>query len=52
MSRTKRGGKPQGFDFWTARPFNVGGGSFGKFAKKRTHRAERAEGKKESRDDS
>lgn len=47
MSRTKRGNR-QNAEFWTARPFNKHGGSFGSYAKKRTHRAERAEGKKQS----
>lgn len=50
MSRTKKGGKGCGFEFWTARPFNKCGGSLGAYAKKRTHRAERAEGKKQAKD--
>ena len=40
MTHTKKGSKPQGYDYWTARPFNKGGGLIGSFAKKRTHKAE------------
>jgi hypothetical protein len=47
MSRTKSGDR-QNAEFWTDRPFNKHGGSFGRYAKKRTHKAERAEGKKQS----
>jgi hypothetical protein len=42
MSRTIKGTKPKGYDFWSARPGNKhGAGGFGKNAKKFTHRAER-----------
>lgn len=42
MSRTIKGSKPIGFDFWSARPGNKhGAGGYGKAAKKFTHRAER-----------
>lgn len=45
MSRTNKGSKPPGFEYWSKRPFNKHGGSTGKYAKKRTHKAERKEGK-------
>lgn len=45
MSRTKRGGKAPGYEPWSARPFNKHGGVLGKYHKKRTHKAERREGK-------
>lgn len=46
MSRTIRGSKPRGYDYWSARPFNKAGGCVGKFTKKRTVKAERQQGKK------
>ena len=50
MSRTTRGSKGPGFEYWTARPFNKHGGLLspkgGKHHKKRTHKAERQEAKK------
>jgi len=46
MSRTKKGKKSPGFDFWSKRPFS--GLGFGKFIKKRTHKKERSLGKKEA----
>lgn len=49
MSRTKKGSKGPGYEYWSARPFNAGGGAIGKKAKKRTHKAERAANKKEQR---
>ena len=53
MSRSVRGGKGSGFEYWTARPFNKHGGTLspngGKYHKKRTHKAERAEGRAQSR---
>lgn len=46
MSRSVKGSKGSGYDFWTRRPFNKhGANGYGPYAKKRTHRAERAEGK-------
>jgi hypothetical protein len=48
MSRTKKGSKPFGVEFWTARPFNRHGSPTGAYAKKRTHKAERAQGKRET----
>jgi hypothetical protein len=53
MSRSIRGSKGSGFEYWTARPFNKHGGTLspngGKFHKKRTHKAERQVGRSESR---
>lgn len=49
MSKTRRGGKGPGYEYWTARPFNRNGGTPGKFHKRRTHKAERAIGKKEAK---
>lgn len=45
MSRTKKGGKGPGFEYWTARPGNRCGGTVGKSTKTQTHRAERRQGK-------
>ena len=49
MSRTVKSQKGAGFEYWTARPFNKHGGSYSphgnKFHKRRTHKAERQEGK-------
>ncbi|SAL02787.1 hypothetical protein AWB80_08439 [Caballeronia pedi] len=54
MSRSIRGGKGPGFEYWTARPFNKHGGTLspngGKFHKKRTHKAERQEGRRDARE--
>ncbi len=44
MSDTRRGSKGPGHEFWTRRPFNRYGQLVGKFSKKRTHKAERAQG--------
>ena len=41
MSRTKKGSKAPGYDYWTARPGNKGGGIPGADTKKQTHRTER-----------
>ena len=55
MSRTKKGGKGPGYEYWSARPGNRCGGTLspngGKHTKKRTHKAERQQGKQESKDD-
>lgn len=52
MSRTKRGAKGAGTDYWSARPGNVGGGFYhpdvSKKLKRATHKAERREGKRDS----
>ena len=44
MSRTYRGSKGIGYEPWSKRPFNKGGGVIGSYHKTRTHRAERKEG--------
>ncbi|CAB5514579.1 hypothetical protein LMG26857_03638 [Achromobacter anxifer] len=53
MSRTRRGAKGAGYEYWTARPGNVGGGRYSpngnKEVKRATHKAERQEGKRDSR---
>lgn len=46
MSRTIRGSKPAGYDYWSARPLNKGGGLVGKFTKTFTSRIERRNNKK------
>lgn len=46
MSRTRKGLKAPGFDFWTARPGNKhGAGGYGKSAKRMTHKIERQQNK-------
>lgn len=45
MSRTVKGKKSPGYEYWSRRPFNKGGQSPGPFSKRRTHKAERKEGK-------
>lgn len=50
MSRSAKGGKCFGYEYWSARPFNkCGSFSIGRWVKKRTHKAERHQGKVESR---
>lgn len=50
MSRTVRGSKGAGYEYWSARPFNRCGGVLspngGKHTKRRTHKAERKQGKR------
>ena len=41
MSRTNKGSKPSGYEYWSARPLNRGGGCVGKFTKTLTCRIER-----------
>lgn len=41
MSRTRRGSKPLGYDYWSKRPYSKCG--FGKFVKNMTKRVERAQ---------
>lgn len=53
MSRTKRGGKAGGFEWWSRRPgrgeyAGTAGGS--KFGKRLTHKAERREGREQTKD--
>lgn len=47
MSRTIRGAKTSGYDFWSRRP-NSGNG-FGPIAKQICHRVERLQGRAEAR---
>ncbi len=49
MARSKRGSKGAGYEFWSRRPGRWFGGS-GPIAKDITHRAERAEAKREIRE--
>jgi hypothetical protein len=48
MSRTRKGSKGPGYEYWGKRPGTLKGWCYspGKKAKKLTHRAERREGKK------
>lgn len=46
MSRTKKGRKGLGYEYWSARPGNRHGGPANKFTKRLTHRIERQQGKK------
>ena len=41
MSRTVKGSKPTGYEYWSARPGNSNGGSPGRYTKKRTAKSER-----------
>ena len=45
MSRTVKGKKGPGYEYWSRRPFNKCGGTPGKVTKHRTHKAERRDGK-------
>lgn len=48
MSRSKKGGKPPGYNYWSKRPgTHKGGMDPGKFSKKLNARLERIEGKEE-----
>jgi hypothetical protein len=49
MSRTKKGGKGPGYEYWTARPGSRCGGSPGAATKRLTHRSERQDGKQDIR---
>lgn len=51
MSRTNRGSKCVGYDYWSARPLNKGGGLAGKWTKKFTARIERRNAKKLASDE-
>ena len=42
MSRTKSGGKPPGYEFWSRRPMTFGAGPW---AKTKCHRIERQQSK-------
>lgn len=48
MSRTSRGSKGSGYEYWTARPGNKAGGVPGKLTKKTTHKSERQQGKQDA----
>ncbi len=50
MSRTKKGSKGPGYEYWSKRPLS--GSSPGKETKKKTHRIERARSKKLTRKES
>ena len=47
MSRTVRGSKADGFDFWSRRPHS--GNGFGPITKRLCHRTERLQGRDEVR---
>lgn len=47
MSRSRKSQKGPGYEYWGKRPGNKGGGIPGKETKKRTHKAERSQAKKE-----
>lgn len=48
MSRTKKGKRPVGYEYWSKRPVSRNcGASPGRVSKTRTHRLERLEAKKE-----
>lgn len=49
MSRTVKGSKGWGFEFWSKRPGNRHGGGVGRYAKTLTHSRERQEGRREVR---
>lgn len=49
MSRTRKGNKGPGFEYWTARPGNRHGGTPGRITKTSTHRTERQQGKTDMR---
>lgn len=49
MSRTKKGNKPPGYDYWSKRPLS--GSSPSKFIKTKTHRIERQKAKEEIQED-
>lgn len=50
MSRTRKGKKAPGYEYWSKRPgSNKSGSGPGRIAKTRTHRLERLEGKKQIR---
>ena len=45
MSRTAKGSKGPGYEFWSRRPGNKYGGAIGRYAKTLTHSRERQMGK-------
>ena len=46
MSRSSKGSKGPGFDYWTPRPGNESGGRPGRVAKTHTHRVERQQARR------
>lgn len=50
MSRSRKGSKSPGYDFWSRRPGNKGGGGSGPYAKLLTHRRERQKNKPKDTD--
>lgn len=48
MSRTKKGKKAPGAEYWSRRPHNKHGSPPGPITKKLTHRTERQQGKREA----
>ena len=53
MSRSKKGSKGPGHEYWSKRPIaNQHGAVPGKWTKKRTHRLERLEAKKQTKRES
>lgn len=52
MSRSRKGTKAPGYEYWSSRPIsNRGGATPGHFTKKRTHKAERQQEKRCSADE-
>jgi hypothetical protein len=49
VSRTSKGAKPPGYDYWSRRPGNHGAQGHGPDVKRRTHRKERRLGDRELR---
>lgn len=49
MSRTRKGKKGPGYEYWSARPGNYNN-SPGAGVKRRTHRAERRQGKQQAKE--
>lgn len=47
MSRTRKGSKPPGYEYWSARPLS--GSPPGKAVKKMTHKIERQQNKRHAR---
>lgn len=50
MSRSRKGSKGPGYDYWSKRPGTKKASDPGKYAKKINHRLERIEGKNASKD--
>lgn len=49
MSRSRKGKKAPGFEYWSRRPGNKHGGSPGSATKRHTHAVERQQGKQQSK---